>query len=112
MERFVNDRASYVIETTNQNYARHHIKDFVVDQKMMDDFFAEAMKENKELKMNEEQYKLSGDLMRLRLKAHIAQDLFGSESFYRIFNKKNEILMKAIDVLKSNDYNSIKLASN
>lgn len=88
------------------------IKNFTVDQKMMDEFFAEAMKENKELKMNEEQYKTSGDLMRLRLKAHIAQDLFGSESFYRIYNTKNEILMKAIDVLKSNDYNSIKLASN
>lgn len=88
------------------------IKSFEVDKKLMDEFFDEVKKENKDLKINEEQYKTSGDLMRLRLKAHIAQDLFGSESFYRIFNTKNEILMKAIDVLKTNEYNSVKLASN
>lgn len=87
-------------------------KTFTVDKKLMDEFFEEVWKENKELKMDEEQYKTSGDLMRLRLKAHIAQDLFGSDAFYQIYNNKNEILQRAIEVLKTNEYNNIKLASN
>lgn len=88
------------------------IKNFNVDKKMMDDFFKDAMKENKELKMNEEQYKVSEDLIKLRLKAHIAQDLFGADAFYQIFNGKNEILQRAIEVLNSKEYETIKLASN
>ncbi len=87
------------------------ITGFQTDKKLMDEFFAEAMKENKDLKMNEEQYKISGDLMRLRLKATIAQDLFGLEAFYKIYNAKNEILQRAIELLQNNEYEQIKLAA-
>ncbi len=87
-------------------------RDFKVDKKLMDEFFAEVWKENKDLKMNEEQYKTSEELMKLRLKAHIAQDLFGADAFYQIYNGKNEILQRAIEALKNKEYNSIKLASN
>jgi carboxyl-terminal processing protease len=48
----------------------------------------------------------------LRLKATIANDLFGIEAFYKIYNQKNEILQKAIQLLESKEYDKQKLAMN
>ncbi|MNY33306.1 hypothetical protein D3C86_1675790 [compost metagenome] len=50
--------------------------------------------------------------MELRLKATIANDLFGIEAFYKVYNQKNEILQKAIQLLESNEYDKQKLALN
>ncbi len=101
------DQLNKKYETVDQ-----FITGFEVDKKMMDDLFTAAVKEDKDLKMNEEQYKISGDLMRLRLKASIAQDLFGSEAFYKIYNHKNEILQRAIEIIKTNEYQKVQLAAN
>lgn len=87
------------------------IAGFNPDKKVMDDFFAYVKKEDPEFEFNDEQYKISGDIMRLRLKASIAQDLFGSEAFYEIYNVKNEILQKAIELLQTNEYDNMKLAN-
>jgi len=46
----------------------------------------------------------------LRLKANIAQDLFGSEAFYEIYNVKNEILQEAISLIQNSKYDSMNLA--
>jgi carboxyl-terminal processing protease len=50
--------------------------------------------------------------MELRLKAMIAQDLFGSEVYYEIYNVKNEILQRAIQILQNKEYETQKLALN
>ncbi len=88
------------------------IANFVVDKKLMDEFFAYNKKENKDFEMKEDQYKISKNIMELRLKATIANDLFGIEAFYKVYNQKNEILQKAIELLQSNEYDKQKLALN
>lgn len=88
------------------------IADFKVDKKLMDEFFAYVKKENKDFEFKEDQYKISKNIMELRLKATIANDLFGIEAFYKIYNQKNEILQKAIQLLESNEYEKQKLALN
>jgi hypothetical protein len=50
--------------------------------------------------------------MELRLKATIAQDLFGLDGFYFVFNDSNDMLQKAISILNSKEYNKVKLATN
>lgn len=85
--------------------------DFKIDQAFMNKFFESIKKENKEFTINEKEYAISKELITLRLKAVIAQDLFGIEAFYQIYNVKNEILQKAIEILQSNEYDKKKLAS-
>lgn len=88
------------------------VANFTVDKKLMDEFFAYNKKENKDFEFKEDQYKISKNLMELRLKATIANDLFGIEAFYKIYNQKNEILQKAIQLLESHEYDKQKLALN
>lgn len=86
------------------------IKGFTVDKALMDKFFAHVKKEDPEFKFDEKQYAVSKDIMTLRLKANIAQDLFGSEAFYEIYNVKNEILQEAISLIQNSKYDSMNLA--
>jgi len=88
------------------------ISGFKVDKKFMDAFFDYVKKENPEFKFNADQYKISEELMSLRLKASIAQDLFGARAFYEIYNVKNEILQSAIKLIQNNEYDSKNLAKS
>lgn len=88
------------------------ISNFHMDQKLMDEFFAYIKKESNDFEWKESEYKISENLIKLRLKATIANDLFGIEAFYKIYNAKNEILQKAIQILESNEYDKQKLALN
>jgi carboxyl-terminal processing protease len=94
--------------TTIENFKQR----FVIDKKLMDDFLNYAYKENKKIVMNESEYKKSKYIMELRLKATIAQDLFGLDGFYYIFNDSNDMLQKAISILNSKEYKKVKLATN
>ncbi len=77
---------------------------FKTDKALMDEFFKHVEKEDKELKFNEEQYKISEDLLKLRMKAVLAQDIWGYNEFYQIYNESNEILQRAVQVLEKNEY--------
>lgn len=82
-------------------------ENFKVDQKFMDDFFAYVAKEDAELKFNEEQYKVSQNLIQLRLKAILAQDIWGYNEFYQIYNESDEIIKRAILALENKEYEMI-----
>ena len=82
---------------------------FECDKKFMDEFFEFIKKEDKELKFDAKEYKESENLIKLRLKGMVAQDLWGIQEFYKIYNVNNEILQKAIQVIESNEYDK-KLA--
>ena len=84
-------------------------KNFTLDQKFMDEFFAYVAKEDKELKFNEEQYKVSESLLKLRMKAVLAQDLWGYNEFYQVYNDSNEILQRAVKALTQGDYEKTNL---
>jgi carboxyl-terminal processing protease len=87
-------------------------KEFAIDKEFMDGFFAYIKKEKPDLEFNEAEYKTSENLIKLRLKAELAQNLWGYPEFYEIYNERNEILQKGISILKNNEYSKIKLDKN
>lgn len=77
---------------------------FVIDKKFMSKFIEHAKEQDSEMEINEEQMKTSEALIKLRMKAMIAQDIWGYTEFYQIYNETNEILMKALEVIESDQY--------
>jgi carboxyl-terminal processing protease len=58
---------------------------------------------------NEEQYKTSEKLIKLRMKAVLAQDIWGYNEFYQVYNDTNEILQRAIKAIEEKEYEKVKL---
>jgi carboxyl-terminal processing protease len=83
--------------------------EFEVDKAFMDEFFAYTSKEHEDIEFSEEDYKLSQDLLHLRLKAMVAQNIWDYQAFYQIFNRKNEIFMEAYNALKNGRYEKMNL---
>ena len=110
---------SFILEYVEKNRNEFDKDDFEsfyanykIDAKLMTDFKKYVEKEHPDIIYNEAEYKTSENLLKLRLKANIAQDIWGYNEFYRIYNESNEIINKAIEVLGNGNYNSIKLAQN
>ncbi len=82
---------------------------FVCDQDFMDAFFAFVAKEDAELVFDQKEYDISEKLLKLRLKAVLAQDLWGTNEMFQIYNETNEILQEAIEVLQSKAYKNYQL---
>jgi carboxyl-terminal processing protease len=82
---------------------------FTADQAFMDAFFAYVQKEDPELKFDEVGYKTSEHLIKLRLKSLIAQDLWGVNEMFQVYNESNEILQRAVEILKNKEYDKVKL---
>lgn len=79
-------------------------KDFVINQKFLDDFFAYVQEEDS-IEYNAEDFKISGQVIKVRLKANLAQDIFGIQAFYRIYNpKENKMFIRAYNALKDGTY--------
>ena len=74
-------------------------KKFEVDDSFMKDFLALADKEG--VKMNEKQYPLSESLIRSQIKSSIAQKLWDVDAAYKIINKEDQEVQKAIEVIKN-----------
>lgn len=81
---------------------------FTLTPEFMDEFFKNA-KDEFEVEYNEEQYKESEQLLKLNMKAVIAQNLFDTPQFYQIMNDENEILQRALEILNSNEYKNAGL---
>ncbi len=60
--------------------------------------------------MNKEEYAVSERLLKLRIKAKLAQDIWGYSEFYQIYNESNEILQKAVKVIESEEYRNAGLS--
>ncbi len=82
---------------------RNHFK---INKAIMDEFFEYVKKEDPELEYNDEQYKTSEALFTLRMKAVIAQDIWGYNEFYQIYNDTNEIVMKAVEIIQKGEYDN------
>jgi len=100
---------SYVDKIRDQIFQRHpdfesFRREFVCDEKFMNEFFDFVNKEQEDLKFDQEQYRISEKLIKLRLKAMLAQDLWGATEFYQIYNETNEILQAAIRSIEGPDY--------
>jgi carboxyl-terminal processing protease len=75
----------------------------------MDDFFAYVQKEDPTLIFDEKEYDISKTSITLRLKSIIAQDLWGVSELYQVFNDSNEIVQRALQIIRSIEYNSVNL---
>ncbi len=84
-------------------------KNFQCDQVFMDDFFAYVLREDPTLLFNEKDYEISKNSIKLRIKAAIAQDLWGVSELYQVYNDFNEIVQRAVQIIGSKEYNSVKL---
>jgi len=82
---------------------------FQCDEAFMRLFFDYVKKEKEDLQLDEEQYKVSEKIIKLRLTSLLAQDIFSSNEMYEVFNQDNEILQKAIMILKSKEYDKFGL---
>lgn len=84
-------------------------KDFNIDQDFMKEFFDYVKDESPDLEFNEKEFELSERIIKLRIKANIAQDLFSTKEMYEVYNAQNEILNKAISILQTSEYNNYNL---
>ena len=75
----------------------------------MDEFFAYVQKEDSTLIFDEKDFNISQRSIELRIKSIIAQDLWGVSELYQVFNDSNEIVQRALKIIRSKEYNSVKL---
>lgn len=84
-------------------------KNFIMDDNFMKAFFEYVKREDPKLEYNDQDYQTSKKLIMLRLKANIAQDLWGTKELFQVYNESNEILQRAIQILKNKEYETVKL---
>jgi len=110
---------SYILTYVNQNRSILTKKypvfekfktDFNMDKSFMDTFFEYVENEDPELVFDEKEYQESEGLLKLRIKAMFAQNIWGYSEFYQIYNDSNEILQRALKIIESNQYNKADLA--
>ncbi len=90
-----------------------YFKDFMANfdpESLIDKFIAEG--EKSELEFDEEGYEKAKQLIHVRLKADIAQDMWGGEKFYETISSLNTALQKAIYILQEDMYQKYRLATN
>jgi carboxyl-terminal processing protease len=82
---------------------------FTCDLAFMDAFFAHVSKEDPKLEFDAAAYATSEKLIQLRLKSVLAQDLWGTNEMFQVYNETNEILQEAIKVLQTKQYTNYQL---
>jgi carboxyl-terminal processing protease len=82
---------------------------FVVDEKMMNDFYTLA--EKKGVKKDDEALLRSGAFIKAQLKALIARDLWNSSAYFNIINDMDETFKKAVESIKDNTFDKMKIAA-
>ena len=96
------------LKSSFENF-NHFKKDFNCDEQFMKSFFEYVAKEDPELEYNDEEYQESKAIIKLQLKALIAQNIYGYNEFYEIYNETNEILQRALEVLKNNEFDKFNI---
>ena len=84
-------------------------KEFKVSEELIEELAAYTEKADSTLTFDEEGYRESESQLKLRIKAIFAQNLWGYEEFYEIYNESNEILQRAIEIIESKEYNKAGL---
>lgn len=84
-------------------------KNFQCDKIFMDEFFEYVLNEEPTLNFNDKDYEISKNSIKMRIKAAIAQDLWGVSELYQVYNDSNEIVQRAVQIISSKEYSSVKL---
>lgn len=88
--------------------AAQFVESFSPDQSFMKSFFDFAAKDS--VPYDDAGYKTSGDFIRNLLKGRIAQDLYGNDAMFEVFNKTNPMMKKALAVLRDDTFSKMKIA--
>ncbi len=86
-------------------------KDFSVSDAYLKEFLEYAKKEKDDLELKDEELKTSDKVLRLRMKAVLAQNMFGIAEFYELNNLDNDELLRAVKALNSDEYQKEGLAN-
>ncbi len=80
-------------------------KNFDVEKLIWADFVKFA--ESKEIVFDKKQLKKSQAFINMRIKAGFAQDLWGREEFYRVWNTQNNVYVKAVEVIQRKSFKGV-----
>lgn len=83
-------------------------RSFVFDDKMLADLATLGEKDG--VVKNEEELKRSGYMIKAQAKAIIANQLFNLVAYYQVINDVNPIYKRAIELLKDNTFDKMKIA--
>ncbi len=108
--KFANEERDDILEQYDD--VQGFKENFKTDEAFMQSFFDYAVKEDSSLAFVKEDYAISKDLMQIRLKALIAQNIWDYSAFYEIYNVKNEAFMKAYGTLKNGKYDEMELVED
>ncbi len=103
---------AFTLEYTDKNREKLHQQypsfetfnaTFKADDAFMQSFIDYVKKEDTSIVYNESEYQTSKKLLALRLKAVLAQDLWGYNEFYQIYNESNEIINRAVELITTDE---------
>ncbi len=97
---------SYVDDHRNELMAKYptfpEFRDkFSISKQFINELCSYA--EQEDLPFNEDDFKVSGEYIKLLAKAYMSRDLWNTSEFYEIINKENPSLIKALEVLDAYD---------
>lgn len=84
-------------------------KNFVVTNDMMNALIAAAEKEK--IKKDDKGLAVSGDVIKLQIKALLARDLWKNDSYFEVINEINDAYQKALEVFKNDTFKKYKINS-
>jgi carboxyl-terminal processing protease len=85
-------------------------KGFIIDDKIMDEFI-EAAKED-EIEVDSADLVISNHLIRTRIKALTARSLWKTQEFFRVINREDEVVQKALEAIDDKTFKKLRLSYN
>lgn len=68
-----------------------------------------SFSEEEDFKIDNKEWKEAEKMLKLRIKARIAQDLWGTQEFIQVYNASNEVLQGALEIIESSKYKKANL---
>ena len=95
----------------NYNNFEKFDSEFVVTNEMVEELVAFGEREG--IRRNEESLNFTINIFKREIKSLIARDLFTRDEFYRVYQKDDEVILKALDVIKNQQqYNNMLVSKN
>lgn len=109
VDRIKNNRGFYTSNFSNFSLFKKRFMKYY-SAEIEADFMAYVKSEKEDLNYSLEEYTECKDLLMYRIKSAFASNLFGLSESYEISNEYNNTLYRAIEILKSKEYNRVGLA--